>query len=212
MTWVYDVGESFEDKSLESAVRWVHEAADMGAHRLGHAISLGIDPGIYGAHQRTEPIPERVAQLNYDLANEEGLVRHGVRVDKPGIQVELMALRSRSHGNTVTLQYDDVRLKEVSLRQDYAMEQIKALNVVVEVCPTSNRRIGGIAEPSQHPVHRFIKNDVPFVVSTDDAGIFDVTLAEEIEWIVEAADLGSGAFEEIASRSWRYRSEIITGR
>jgi adenosine deaminase len=64
----------------------------------------------------------------------------------------------------------------------------------------------------QHPVHRFIKNDVPFVVSTDDAGIFDVTLAEEIEWIVEAADLGSGAFEEIASRSWRYRSEIITGR
>ncbi|MCX8214692.1 MAG: hypothetical protein OTJ97_09375, partial [SAR202 cluster bacterium] len=39
----------------------VHEAADMGAHHLGHAISLIIDPGVYGAHQRTEPISERVA-------------------------------------------------------------------------------------------------------------------------------------------------------
>jgi len=84
--------------------------------------------------------------------------------------------------------------------------------VVVEVCPTSNRLIGGMTDPSQHPVLRFIDNDVPFVVSTDDAGTFDVTLAEEIEWVVDATGLGSGAFEEIASRSWRYRSEVLTGR
>jgi hypothetical protein len=49
-------------------------------------------------------------------------------------------------------------------------------------------------------------------VGSDDAGVFDVTLADEIQWVVEAANLGSGAFEEIAARSWRYRSEIITGR
>ena len=41
---LYHVGESLNDKSLESAVRWVHEAAELGAHRLGHAISLGVDP------------------------------------------------------------------------------------------------------------------------------------------------------------------------
>jgi adenosine deaminase len=209
---LYHVGESFPDKSLESAVRWVHEAADMGAHRLGHAISLGIDPGVYGAHQRTEHVSERVAQLDYDLVNEVGLGRQGVRVDKADIQAELMTLRRRPHGDTVTLNYDNDRLDEVRRRQNYAMERIKALDVAIEVCPTSNRLIGGMTDTSQHPVLRFIENDVPFVVSTDDAGIFDVTLAEEIEWVVKAADLGSGAFEEIASRSWRYRSEIITGR
>lgn len=209
---LYHVGESFEDKALESAVRWVHEAADMGAHRLGHAISLGIDPAVYGAHQRTEPVSERIAQLEYDLSNGQGLMPHGVRADRLRIQSELESLRRRPQDDTVTLEYDDDRLEEVRRRQNYAMERIKALNVVVEVCPTSNRRIGGITDPSQHPVLRFIKNDVPFVVGSDDAGVFDVTLAEEIAWVVEAADLGSGAFEEIASRSWRYRSEIITGR
>lgn len=208
----YHVGESFEDKSLESAVRWVHEAADMGAHRLGHAISLGIDPAVYGTHRRSEVVSERIAQLEYDLSHAEGLVRHGVRIDKSGSRSELETLRGRPQVHTVTLEYDEDRLEEVRRRQNYAMGRIRALGVVVEVCPTSNRRIGGTTNPSQHPVLRFIENDVPFVVGSDDAGIFDVTLADEIEWVVKTADLGSGAFEEIASRSWRYRSEIITGR
>ena len=57
-----------------------------------------------------------------------------------------------------------------------------------------------------------MENGVPFVVSTDDAGIFDVTLEQEIDWVIKAAHLGKGAFEEIASRFWRHRSEVLTGR
>ena len=209
---LYHVGESFEDKSLESAVRWVHEAADMGAHRLGHAISLGIDPGVYGAHRRTEPVSERIDQLQYDLSNADGLARHGVELDRPSLLSDLQALRTLPEDHIVTHEYDGERLEQVRRRQDHAMERIKALNAVIEVCPTSNRRIGGITDPSQHPVLRFMENGVPFVISSDDAGIFDVTLEQEIDWVIEAADLGKGAFEEIASRSWRYRSEVLTGR
>ena len=43
---LYHVGESFYDKSLESAVRWCHEAAELGARRLGHCLALGLDPAI----------------------------------------------------------------------------------------------------------------------------------------------------------------------
>jgi len=39
----YHVGESYFDKSLESAIRWCHEVAEMGACRMGHAIALGLD-------------------------------------------------------------------------------------------------------------------------------------------------------------------------
>jgi hypothetical protein len=70
---LYHVGESFRDKSLESAVRWVQEAAELGANRLGHAIALGVDPAVFGVHQREEPMAERRDQIAYDLAHAAGL-------------------------------------------------------------------------------------------------------------------------------------------
>lgn len=69
---LYHVGESFNDKSLESAIRWVQEAAEMGAHRLGHAIALGVDPAMYGEHTRRESVSERRDQIAYDLKHRAG--------------------------------------------------------------------------------------------------------------------------------------------
>ncbi len=209
---LYHVGESFEDKSLESAIRWVHEAAELGAHRVGHAIALGIDPDVYGQHQRTEPVGERIDQILYDVHHAQGLRRHGVNVNLPEIQKELAEIRALPSDSELARSYDHAGLDEVRGRQRYAMESIRSLGTIVEVCPTSNRRIGGISSPHHHPVHRFIENDVPFVVASDDPGIFDTTLADEIGWVVQAAGLGADAFDEIAERSWRYRSEVLTGR
>ncbi len=64
--------------------------------------------------------------------------------------------------------------------QDYAMACIARTRAVVEVCPTSNLRIGGIADAQHHPVHRFIDAGVPFVVASDDPGIFDTTVRDEL--------------------------------
>lgn len=209
---LYHVGESFEDKSLESAIRWVHEAAELGARRLGHAIALGIDPEVYGQHECTEPVAERIDQLSYDVRHAEGLQRHGVRINVQATQKERSAIEALPGDSELTYSYDDARLDEVRARQRYAMECVRSLGAIVEVCPTSNRRIGGISSQHHHPVHRFIENDVPFVVASDDPGIFGTALTDEIDWVVQAADLGAGAFEEIADRSWRYRSEVLTGR
>ena len=209
---LYHVGESFEDKSLESAIRWVHEAAELGAHRLGHAIALGIDPDAHGRHERTETVAERVDQLRYDVRHAKGLRRHGVPVDFQETCKELDSIEALPSESELTRGYDDAALNEVRARQRYAMECIRSLGAIVEVCPTSNRRIGGISSQHHHPVHRFIENDVPFVVASDDPGIFGTTLADEIDWVVQAADLGTDAFDEIAERSWRYRSEVLTGR
>ena len=209
---LYHVGESFGDKSLESAVRWVHESAELGAHRLGHAIALGIDPEVYGPHTRSERVDERIDQLTYDMAHADGLLLHGLKVDREAAMDELARLRSRPPDDKVVVEYDRSRLADVRRRQDYAMEQICALGAVVEVCPTSNRRIGGISEPAHHPVHRFLDRGVPFVVSSDDPGIFGTTLQTELQWVADAAGLEPGAVQEIAARAWRYRSEVLTGR
>ena len=209
---LYHVGESYQDKSLESAVRWVHEAAELGAHRLGHAIALGFDPEVYGRHQRTETVAERTDQLNYDLRHADWLRRHGVPIDPQTARQELAELKALPNDQQLILEYDQQRLDQLRGRQRYAMECIRSLGSVVEVCPTSNRRIGGISRPEHHPVLQFLSNDVPFVVASDDPGIFDTTLAEEIDWVIQAAGLSPDSFDEIAQRSWLYRSEVLTGR
>ena len=42
---------------------------------------------------------------------------------------------------------------------------------------------------AQHPIHRFLQSDVRLVVSADDPGIFDCTLADEIDWVVTHTSL-----------------------
>lgn len=209
---LYHVGESFTDKSLESAVRWVQEAAELGAHRLGHAIALGVDPSVYGAHERLESVEERVDQIGYDLAHAEGLRARGVRVDGIALGRERDALRARKPDELVTHHYDEARLADVRARQEFAMARVRAAGAVVEICPTSNLRIGGIADPLHHPVHRFLDNGLPFVVASDDPGIFDTTVRDELDWVAREAGLEPGAVEDLVHRAWRSRSEVLTGR
>ena len=209
---LYHVGESFTDKSLESAVRWVHEAAEMGANRLGHAIALGVDPDKYGPHTRTETVSERIDQLKYDLRHLVGLGQLGVYLDGPELLRELEQLESMNPSQLLTITYDKLRLEEVRLRQTYAIQCIKAIGAVIEVCPTSNFRIGGITSPEHHSLVKFVADDVPFVIGSDDPGIFGTTLATEIEKSMDVAGLSQDYYDEIVERSWRSRSEVLSGR
>jgi len=61
-------------------------------------------------------------------------------------------------------------------------------------------------------VHRFIDAGVPFVVASDDPGIFDTTVRDELAWMAREAGLEEGAVEDLIARAWRSRSEILTGR
>ena len=210
---LYHVGESFRDKSLESAIRWVQEAAELGAHRLGHAIALGVDPDVFGLHERTETVSERRDQLAYDLEHRVGLESCGVRIDPAEISEELSRLSRMPDGALVAISYDRTRLDEVRARQDYAMARVRASGAVVEVCPTSNRRIGGITDPAHHPVHRFLAAGLPVVVSSDDPGIFGTSLEAEVDWVCQnCSSDDDGLRDRLVETAWNSRSEILTGR
>jgi adenosine deaminase len=206
---LYHVGESFRDKSLESAVRWVQEIAELGANRLGHAIALGIDPAVFGPHTRTEPVEERRDQIAYDLAHRDGLRAAGVAVDEAALRAEQARL---PRAGTVPIAYDDARLEEVRRRQVYAMSRVRAAGAVVEVCPTSNRRIGGIVDPAHHPVHRFLAAGLSVVVASDDPGIFGTTLADELDWVCAQTGGGADLRQHLVETAWHSRSEVLTGR
>jgi len=185
---VYHVGESYFDKSLESAIRWCHEAAQMGAKRLGHAIALGLDPQIAitrrpNAHTQ-ELVSERLDQIAYDLAHASELLTYNVAIDTTALQTEQEQLKNLAPDEHIERPYNTQRLEDNRKRQQYVLDQLTNLGTVIESCPTSNLRIGGVPDPEHHPIHTFLKSKVNLVISSDDPGIFDSPLSNEIDWIL----------------------------
>ena len=199
LTVVYHVGEVFFDKSLESAVRWCHEAALLGSARLGHATALGLDPAVAvgrqaDAHQ-AEPAAERLDQIAYDLEQAEGLSAAGVKIDRPALERERQELRTMTTDQVVGREYTPERLEEVRRRQEYVLEQLVTLGTVIESCPTSNLLIGAVPDPASHPVHRFLASGLNLVIAADDPGTFDSPLATEVEWVVRHSALSEQALD-----------------
>lgn len=209
---LYHVGESFNDKSLESAIRWVQEAAEFGAHRLGHAIALGINPDHFGVHSRRESVDERRDQIRYDIKYAEGLKRLQVPIDLEALEREMKHLEDAPADQMIAIEYDLNDLEYVRRRQSFAMERVRQTGVVIEVCPTSNRRIGGVINAAHHPVHRFYSERLPFIVASDDPGIFGVTLQDEIDWVVDQLKLDQEERELLIQRAWDSQSELLSGR
>lgn len=62
---------------------------------------------------------------------------------------------------------------------DAELDELKKLDICVEVCLTSNELILGIP-PEKHIIHRLLKKRIPFTLSTDDPQHFNITLSTEL--------------------------------
>ncbi|GCE31178.1 adenosine deaminase [Dictyobacter alpinus] len=192
---VYHVGEEFFDKSVESAIRWCHEIAAMGAQRLGHAIALGLDPDV--ATQRRsdahvyESVSERLDQIEYDLRYQRDLRTYNIEIDEQALLAERIALQQMQPEKPIERRYTKSRLDEIRRRQQFVLDHLIQWGTVIECCPTSNLRIGGVPEAKHHPVHHFLASNVNLVICTDDPGNFDITLASEIDWVLRQAGMNA---------------------
>lgn len=184
---LYHVGESFRDKSVESAVRWIVEAAQMGASRLGHAAALGLDPREFLGQTRMESAAERKNQIHFELQNAESLKDAGLPPDEDALHRELKDLQTMPDAQTISVHYTADRAARLGRFQDWAMQKIRQTGAVVECCPSSNLAIVGMR--FAHPVKRFLPADLSVVIGADDPGIFDTNLNREFEllrsWGVE---------------------------
>ena len=206
---LYHVGENFWDKSLESAVRWCHEAAELGASRLGHAIALGLDPAVAISRREdahvAELVSERRDQIQYDLRHPLELEKFGVEIATGVLEAEWEELRGRDPMSGVTRDYSQTRLEEIRRRQDFVLHRLAESGTVIESCPTSNLRIGGVPDAAHHPIHRFLDSGVNLVVSADDPGIFDSPLAAEIDWVVAHCKLDAAGLAQRLGDPRRFR-------
>ena len=190
---LYHVGEIFFDKTLESAIRWCHEAAELGARRLGHCIALGLDPAVainrrQDAHA-CESVAERLDQIDYDLRHRAGLEAAGVETDAAALVTEGDGLRHQPPEAIIRRDYDERRLEHIRRRQDFVLADLARRGTVIESCPSSNMRLGSVPNAATHPIHRFLASDVALAIGADDPGIFDSPLTAEVDWVDRATSL-----------------------
>ncbi len=206
---VMHMGEVFYDKSMESAIRWCHEAAELGAKRLGHCLALGIDPALAvkrrpKAHTQ-EIVEERLDQITYDLDHRSELKEFGVYLDRDELLKEREELRLKEMKEVIYRAYDEERLKQIRRRQDFVLEKLKQHKTVIETCPTSNVRIGGIPSMSMHPFKKFFDSGVNLAICTDDPGVFDSPLSNEVELIAEEFQIDHHEMAERLGDPRRFR-------
>lgn len=213
---LYHVGESFQDKSVESAARWVFRSAQFGAHRLGHAIALGQDPADFLGTLRQEPLSERIAQLEFEL--ELGIPVSFQTLQENERELERLRNKRQNLKETSTedavasepaefVQYTAEHVGRVRHFQNELMLRIKDMGALLEVCPTSNRRIAAV---QNHPVHRFLEAGLPVVAGADDPGIFDTDLEKEFQ-ILKREGLDD-ELEEMVRLSTVSSSPHLSGR
>lgn len=177
---LYHVGETFMGMSIMSSVRWVWEAAAMGCHRLGHCLSLGIDPDGFLGSAVSEPASERLAHIDFLLGLGDAQAT-ALGMDPAALRRERSGLGTLPPGAQIEMTYDEARVQEIRRLQDYVMERIRTeTEAVIEVCPTSNLRIGALPGMHGHPVSRFHRENMRYVIGSDDPGIFSTTLADEV--------------------------------
>ncbi len=213
---LYHVGESFGEKSLESAVRWVVQAAEWGCHRLGHAVALGIDPNYFRGTVRLESIAERIDQIHFERNNAAALMESGYPINLELLAKEYRYLKEQAllKGSSaqIPIAYNEKRVKAVAAFQEWAISFIRQSGAVIECCPTSNIRICQFGPGKIHPLARFLRQQLAVVIGADDPGILHTNLAEELDMVSSWQGVGLQAVQQMMAQAWSSTSEKLSGR
>ncbi len=86
-------------------------------------------------------------------------------------------------------------------RNPELMAQLRADDIPLEVCISSNVSTGVVASLEEHPVRKLYDAGVPITIHTDDPAFFHTTLAREYELAEKVFGLPA---HELAANSFRY--------
>ncbi|CAK9003896.1 Adenosine deaminase-like protein, partial [Durusdinium trenchii] len=123
---------------------------------------VGIDVSGNPTKGRAGDLAEVVAEL---LLTVDGkLTAHCGEVDDPEDVAAILALKPHRLGHALLVP-----------------AAFKPLGVVVECCPTSNCKTLSLRSVEEHPlIPEWLEQDQPFVVCSDDTGVFQTTLSREL--------------------------------
>ncbi len=162
---VRDVGPAMADRTLE----WALEGRGRGV------IALGLSG--------FEQSPDAPYREHFDVAAAKGLhrVAHAGEHQEPATiwsALDVCGAERIGHG---IRSVDDPKL----------IEQLIERGIPLEICPTSNRRLGAVEEMSSHPFDRLHRAGVQVTVNSDDPPLFETTLDDEYRILAETFGYGA---------------------
>lgn len=167
---LYHVGESFNNKTPSSAIRWILQVYLFGVHRIGHAIALAYDENKIKNKIFFEDSKERLAHLNFLIELYES-GENWIPIDY--VYQEKNKIYPLS--DKLKIKYDE---KELILHLDFLQYTIQKLkhSAIIESCPTSNIAIAGFS-----PLPFFEKHQLTVCLGADDPGILNTSLEKEFQ-------------------------------
>lgn len=164
-------------------VRLAEAAAEFGAPVIG--FDLAGPEAVY-------PAPPHAAAFRAAEAGGLGLTAHAGEVPGPERIAEAIDLGvSRiAHGGTTA---DDPAMVDL----------VRARDVTLDLCPTSNVQAGIVADLASHPLARLYRSGVSVTISTDDRTVSDTTLTDELARTAAELDLTDAELADIALNAFR---------
>ena len=170
---VRDVTWEWADRTLE----WALDGRGQGV------VALGLS-GFEASSD--EPFRE-----HFHVARQEGLhrVAHAGEHEGPeSVRSALEICQPERIGHGIR-SVEDVEL----------MDELVERQIPLEICPTSNVRLGAVADLESHPIDRIRSAGVPVTLNSDDPPLFETTLTEEFRRVSETFGLGA---QDLAALSW----------
>jgi len=92
-----------------------------------------------------------------------------------------------------------------AFRDARLIEALRERGIHIELCPTSNRKTGSIANIAEHPIRQARDLEMSFSVNTDDPGAFESSLDAEVALVSDVFGFSEQDWLDVFSNSLRAR-------
>jgi adenosine deaminase len=188
VAWIFDIVRNIQPE--ERRAQWADYTVARAIEGMGNGVvALGL-----GGAEVGYP-PEQFAAY-FARAREAGLhgIPHAGETGGPeGVWGAIRALEAERIGH-------GVRSIEDAALVTYLAEH----RIALEVCPTSNLRLGVYPDYAAHPLRRLYEAGVPVTINADDPPLFNTTLNDEVELLATAFGLSLDEIDAILLNGVRY--------
>jgi aminodeoxyfutalosine deaminase len=92
-----------------------------------------------------------------------------------------------------------------SIEDPELLEYLRAYDIPIEVCPSSNVRTGAVPSVEQHPLRKLWDAAVPMVLGTDDPALFFTDVVGEYSLATHVFGFSRAELTQLAANSLKYR-------